>query len=342
MGDVIVALPALEGLRSTYPEAKISWIVERRARNILEGHPSIDQLIEFPREHWRSFQGRPFGALRALPGMRRFYRSLRDQRFDLTVDFQGNLKSGSCTFFSRAKVRLGYARSECREPNYLFTNRRLDIAGQAIHRIDRDVLLVGKVGVPFAVPRPRIAFDPADRGAGDRTVKAPHAGPPAVVLHPGTSDFMPHKRWAIENYAELGDALVRQIGARVLLSWGPGEEARIAALRDAMSEPSEVIPPTPTLKSLGYLLSRADLVVGGDTGPIHLAVVQGVPTICIMGPSDPRLHYPHGHPERAFYRRVPCSPCRDRACAQLTCLEDISPSEVVDRATEILQTAERA
>ncbi|NRA97651.1 MAG: glycosyltransferase family 9 protein [Planctomycetes bacterium] len=296
VGDVIVALPALEGLRATYPDARISWIVERRARNVLDGHPAIDEIIEFPREHWRSTRTKRFGVLRAVPGMWRFYRSLRRRQFDLTVDFQGNLKSGSCTFFCHAKVRVGYAKPECREPNYLFTNRRLDLGGQAIHRVDRDVLLVGQVGVPFDVPRPRIAFTGEDRVPGDLTVATPHIGHPIVVLHPGTSDFMPHKRWPLKNYAELGDALSRQVGARILLSWGPGEEERIARVQETMAEPSEIIPPTPSMRSLGYLLSRADLVIGGDTGPIHLAAVQGAPTISIMGPSDPRHYYPHGHP----------------------------------------------
>lgn len=267
VGDVIVALPALEALRAAYPDARITWIVERRARNIINGHPAIDEIIEFPRHEWKELWKKRLGFIRSLPLIRRFFRSLRARKFDLTIDFQGNLKSGACTWACGAKVRLGYAREQCREPNYLFTNRRVGLGGQDIHRAERDLLLVKDVGAPFEVLPHRILFESVDREAGDATIPERNGGPPVAVLHPGTSDFMPHKRWPVAHYAALGDRLAREAGARVLLSWGPGEEERIAAVRDAMSAPAEVIPLTPSMKSLGYLLSRADLVVGGDTGP---------------------------------------------------------------------------
>ncbi len=172
VGDVIVALPALEALRSTYPDAHISWIVERRARNIPDGHPAIDEIIEFPRERWIGSRGRWFGRLRAAPEMIRFLRGLRRRRFDATVDFQGNLKSGLCTLACGAPARFGYARSECREPNYLFTNRRLSLDGQAIHRIDRDLLLAGQLGARPTPGLPRVAFEEDDKEPGRLAV--PH------------------------------------------------------------------------------------------------------------------------------------------------------------------------
>ncbi|MAG55978.1 MAG: hypothetical protein CMJ83_06785, partial [Planctomycetes bacterium] len=323
VGDVIMALPALEGLRETYPNARISWIVERRARNVLDGHPALDEVIEFPREVWRDIRRRRFGLLRCLPHAWRFYRGLRKRRFDLTIDFQGNLKSATCTIGCGAAVRLGYSKAECKEPNHYFTNRHLDLGGQHIHRMERDLLMVGEVGVPFQHRPPRIGYDADDRRAGDATIPFPDGEPPVVILHPGTSAWMPNKRWPLASFASLGDTLAREAQARVLLSWGPGERPLCDEIRELMEQPSELLPDTPTIKSLGYLLSRADLVVGGDTGPLHLAYVQGVPTIGILGPSDPRFYYPLGHPERVFYRRMPCSPCRHRTCDQITCLTDI-------------------
>lgn len=336
VGDVIMALPTLEGLRRTYPDARISWIVERRARNILEDHPAIDEIIEFPRDDWRALWKKRFGVMRSVPGICRFYRDLHRRRFDLTLDFQGNLKSATCTLASRARVRVGYAKEECREPNHYFTNRRLSLAHQAVHRIERDLLLAGLVGVPMEFVQPRIAYAAADRAVGEELVSEPGTGRPIVLLHPGTSNFMPHKRWPLASYAALADRLVRERAARVLLSWGPGELEMAQELAGLMEEAAEVIPPTPTVKSLGFLLSRVDLVIGGDTGPTHLAVVQGIATLGIMGPSDPRHYYPLGHPERVFYRRLPCSPCRNRSCAQLTCLHDIPVEDVAREALRAL------
>ncbi len=334
-GDVVMAMPALAGLRATYPKAHIAWIVESRARNVLEAHPAIDEIIEFPRSRWRSLWKQRFGVIRSVPEVRRFYRSLRDRRFDLAIDFQGNMKSGTCTWATRAPVRIGYARDECREWNTLFTNHHWSPGGQPLHRMDRDRLLVGQVGVPFA-PCPILpAYSPADRAAS-RDLKIAGDTRPIVILHPGTSDFMPHKRWPQEAWIQLGDGLVRRSGARVLLSWGPGEEATARSVQRGMTETAELLPDTPSVKSLGAALTLADLVVGGDTGPVHLAVLQGIATVALLGPGDPRHYYPYGHADRAFYRRTACSPCRFRACPSLDCMRGIEVAPVLEKCVQIL------
>lgn len=336
LGDVVMAMPAVEGLRRAHPRARISWVVERRARNVLEGWSSVDEIIEFPRDAWQALWKRPLGYARSIPHIWRFMRSLRRRRFDLSIDFQGNLKSGIVTWMAGAPVRIGYEPAECREPNWLFTNRKLRVGGQQMHRMDRDLLLAGLAGVPFRFVPPVPGFDPQDREVGERVLPGPGEDPPAVVFHPGTSTFMPHKRWPLEHYAAVGEALHREAGARLLLSWGPGEQGTVQSLAELMHAPAEILPPTPTVKSLGYLLSRSDLVLGGDTGPVHLAVLLGIPTLVVLGPGDPRTYYPHGHPERVFYRRMPCSPCRHRACGQLTCLGDVEPDPVIATGLEIL------
>jgi ADP-heptose:LPS heptosyltransferase len=162
-----------------------------------------------------------------------------------------------------------------------------------------------------------------------------------VVLHPGTSDFMPHKRWPLTHFGSLAKQLKQQSDVRILLSWGPGELPMIQQFQRELASQgtdAEIIPDTPSMKSLGFLLSQTDLVIGGDTGPIHLAVALCVPTIAILGPSDPRHYYPFGHPDRAFYLRAACSPCRFRACQDLDCLKDIEPHRVAEKALEILRS----
>ena len=254
MGDVVMALPALEALRAAHPSAHVAWIVERRARNLLEGHPALDEIIDYPKPEWRSKARGIRGRAAATSAAFAWYRALRRRRFDATIDFQGNLKSASCSFFARARIRVGYAPDECREPNWLATNLRLSLGGQAVHRVDRDLLLAGRLGAAFRFVRPRIDFGVEDRVAGDACLPRAPGRAPCAVLHPGTSDFMPHKRWPLEAYAALADGLVRRAGARVLISWGPGEEATVDAILRAMSEKAEPLPKTPSMKSLGYLL----------------------------------------------------------------------------------------
>lgn len=335
VGDVIMALPALEALKRAHPRARLTWIVEKRARNILDGHPHIDEIIEFPRTEIRTRWKERFGLWKTIPTLARFRRTLRSRRFDATIDFQGNMKSAVCTFFAGAPVRAGHERAECREPNWLFTNRRLRIDGASMHRIDRDLLLAGKLGAPFEYHAPRIEYSVQDREVGDRFLATLPASRPVVILHPGTSDFMPHKRWALDRYAQCATRLTA-FGAQVVVTWGPGELGMAQTVNQLAGGALAIAPETPSMKSLGWLLKRARLVIGADTGPVHLGVVQGVDVIIVLGPADPRHYYPLHHPERTFYERVPCSPCRFRACPDLVCMAGIDADAVATKAIEVL------
>jgi ADP-heptose:LPS heptosyltransferase len=330
-----MALPALEAIKRAHPNARTTWIVEGRARNILDGHPLLDEIIEFPRTRIRTQWKERFGLLKVVPTLAEFRRTLRSRRFDATIDFQGNMKSAVCTLFAGAPVRVGYERAECREPNWLFTNRKLRARGEQMHRVDRDLLLAGLLGARFEYHVPAIGFSDEDKAVGNAFLRELGAGGPLVLLHPGTSDFMPHKRWPLERYARTAVALRRR-GARVVVTWGPGERGMADEVARLSDGAVVVAPPTPSMKSLGWLVRHADLVIGSDTGPVHLAVMLGVDVVILLGPGDPRHYYPLHHPDRTFYERVPCSPCRFRACPDLVCMKGIDADRVAAKALEVL------
>jgi ADP-heptose:LPS heptosyltransferase len=237
-------------------------------------------------------------------------------------------------------VRVGYERAECREPNWLFTNRKLAARGEQMKRVDRDLLLAGQLGAPFEYLPPRVGFTAADKEAGDRFLaELPGAGP-VVLLHPGTSDFMPHKRWPLDRYAVLARRLAGA-GARVVITWGPGELEMARRLETLSEGRVTVAPETPSMKSLGWLIRGADLMIGSDTGPVHFAVMLGIDVVILLGPCDPRHYYPLHHPDRTFYARVPCSPCRFRACPDLVCMAGIDADRVADKAIQVLEQARR-
>ncbi|MDP6722484.1 MAG: glycosyltransferase family 9 protein, partial [Pirellulaceae bacterium] len=242
LGDVLFALPSLEALRLAYPKAHIAWIVEDRCAGVLENHPLIDEVIVVPRRQWRATQSEGGGRLAALGSAWRFFRELRKRQFDLSIDFQANIKSGMATLFARAPVRLGFARSECREPNWLFTNRRLDLDGRAMHRVDRDLELLSLIGVPSTFTQPTLAIRPADVAAAKDFVGSLGGEGPIVMLQPGTSSWGRNKRWSLESFAALGNRLAEQHHARVIVNWGNDEEreqaSRVIQLMQAVAHPA--------------------------------------------------------------------------------------------------------
>ncbi len=336
VGDVIFALPALETLRAHRPRAHIAWIVEDRAADLLIDHPALDELIIMPRRDWRDARRRGASRLTTFRRMRSFGQKLRSRRFDTVFDFQGNLKSGLVTRATGARARLGFSRKDCREPNWLFTNRRLPPMERIYHRVERDLLLLTLAGIPWEYRRPRMSLPESMRDDVRALTQGVPGGGPLVILNPGTSAWFPAKRWPVAAWAALADRLRSARPVRVALNLGPDEADMGRAIQELAKLPIHVLPMLSGMRRVACLMQEADLVIGGDTGPVHLASALGRKVLALFGPYDPRLYHPYQHPERAFYHALPCSPCRYRTCPGRQCMEAITPEEVAQRAEALL------
>ncbi|MEE9393630.1 MAG: glycosyltransferase family 9 protein [Planctomycetota bacterium] len=336
IGDIVFSLPALEALRRTRPDDFIAWVVEDRAAALLENHPLLDQVITLPRKEWRRLR-REEGLLAAARAIWQFRMKLRSLRFDLAFDLQGNIKSGLVAWASRARRRFGFARQDCREPNWIFTHARLAPQPKGQHRIDRDLALLKQAGIKAewsAITPPCTKNDGVT--VDDWLEKHLSADEPLVVMIPGTSEWLKTKRWPVERYAELARRLQQKQKTRVVLSGGPGEESLLAQIADAA--PNATLAPSKpwSLAETAYLFMRADLVLGSETGPIHLAATLKAPTLAMFGPYDPGPLFPYQHPEYAIYAAVACSPCRYRSCPRPVCMTQIGLEEVQTLAESIL------
>jgi heptosyltransferase I len=139
---------------------------------------------------------------------------------------------------------------------------------------------------------------------------------------------MPHKRWPPLRYAELARRLVAYRNAEVSVVFGPDDRDVADEVVFAAEGAATLAPDLSGPIALGAYLRAADVVVGGDTGPVHWAAALGAPTIAIFGPTDPSRYHPRGRPDRALYRRAFCSPCRHRACPDRECLDLIDVGAV--------------
>jgi lipopolysaccharide heptosyltransferase I len=297
LGDVVHALPAAHALRRCLPGCELTWIVERRESAVLAGNPDLDRVVPVDTRLWRREFRRPGGARAVVVKVRGLVRALAAGGFDVAIDFQGNLKSGIITALTRAPLRVGFALGDCRESaNALFTTRRLPLPSGPIHVVEENFVLLAALGLrreELGVPVYPMAPDAAAEGVVGRLLEKEGVGPetPLVALNPGSGG--PAKRWPTAAYQRLGDALATRLGARVALSWGPGEDALAREVGAGMRAPA-LVPPATSIPELVALIRRASLVVGGDTGPIHIAAALGIPTVALYGPTDPRRNGPAG------------------------------------------------
>jgi ADP-heptose:LPS heptosyltransferase len=333
VGDVVRTLPAVSALRAGYPRAQLTWIVEPPSAPLLSAQPWVDDVLVFPRPDLVGrLRARDFGE--AWRGLREFLAALRGRRFDLVVDFHSILKSGLLSLLSGAPVRAGYAWPYGREGAWLFANERARLVPERCSRFVRNAALIEFLGVdarpdpePLRVPR-----------AATEAMRAALGGESPVVLHPGTSDGTPYKRWTVEGYAKLALSLAERPGVPVVVSAGPARDDR--RLADAIVEQAggaaRPAPRTGSLLDLAALFRESRLYVGSDTGPMHVASLVGTPVVQILGPTDPVENRPFpGTPSRSVREPVACSPCR-RGCAAATCMRAVPPARVVEAARELL------
>jgi lipopolysaccharide heptosyltransferase I len=297
LGDVVHALAAARALRAWWPRAELTWVVERREEAILAGNPDLDHVVPVDTRLWRREFRRPAGAAGVAVKLRGLVRRLARGRFDVAVDLQGLWKSGVITALTRAPVRAGLAASHCRErANAWFTNRRVTPPPGAVHVVEQYLAVVAGLGVDLAAVGPP-AFPIPGNPVAEATVarwleeEGVKPGTPLILLNPGSGGD--HKRWAVEAFRPLGEELAVRLGSRVAITWGPGEEPLARATAHGMRTGALVPPPT-TIPEMVALFRRATLVVGGDTGPIHVAAVLGVPTVGLYGPTSARRNGPYG------------------------------------------------
>lgn len=349
IGDVVHVLPTLRAIRAHFPDAYIGWLVEDRIKDLIMGHPDLDEVVFFPRKKWTQGLLSSSGFLKTIREIIRFFRLLRRWKYDIAIDFQGNLKSGVMTFLSGAPKRIGFGRGYCKELNYIFTNSHVYPNNSKLHKIDKNLTLLKPLNIPQNYQEVNIPVSSPDReyilnflNKGN-CVNPTH--PPLlrggkgglVVIHPGTSEFGSYKRWSEENYARLGDMLVNEWDANVVFTWSGSEYDTVKKIVSLMTRNGIVSCETHSIKQLIELIRLANLFIGGDTGPMQIAAILGIPVVTIFGPKDPAIYGPRFPNSVVVRKDAPCSPCDKRTCKRPICMELIRPGDVFNAASTILR-----
>ncbi len=340
IGDVVRTLPALRALRMTFPEAFIGWAVEDSSADLLTGHPDLDRVFVFRRSEWKRHGGGLSSLRAAVSQGASVVRAIRQERFDLALDFHGILKSGLVSLLSGAPVRTGLSRPYVKEANHLFNNYHVDVGSASISRIERNLRLIGFLGIDAADRYdPVIPLTDSDRIETDRFLNE-HGldrGERFIAIHPGTSRKTRYKRWDPASYALLADRLIAELAVKVIWTWGPGERETVDAIVGRMRGAS-VVARRMTLTRLAELFRRAALFVGSDSGPMHLACFVQTPAVVLYGPTDPVVNAPYQHSRFIMLRKdVSCNPCRIRDCSRVDCMAAITPDEAYDAAVSLLR-----
>jgi heptosyltransferase-1 len=296
LGDIVHTLPAVHALRTKFPEAQIDWLVESKWRALLADNPDLNEVIALDRS--------TLGEISAC------VRGLRRRKYDCAIDFQGLYKSAVLARLSGAPRRIGFAHEFLRESgaSWFYTESARPTAG---HVVDMNLSIPQSLGaekIPACFP---ISIDSTAEREIQLQLESQNVKK-FFVMSPG-GGWM-GKCWPAEQYGNLHRRLMSLpefAGWRGVVNFGPGERELAEAVRMAAGEPAPALLST-DLPQLIALLRRAEFFVGGDTGPLHLAVALGTPVIGLYGPTDPVRNGPYSpadivvhnaRPEETTYKR---------------------------------------
>jgi heptosyltransferase I len=284
LGDVIHTIPAVVALRESLHGAALAWVVEQPYAELVESVARVP-AIAVNTKRWRRELFAP--ATRAeVTAMRRAVRDFA--RGATAIDFQGLVKSAFIGRLAGARIRYGFGADAIREKGALLLINHPVKVDPLAHVVEQNLALARAAGATAMTP-PVVDFTPFLPPVTDAL--QPFFG--RIVLLP--SSGRASKNWPAERFRELAERLAERWGTRPLLLWGPGEKelAEDIARGTADSPGADLAPPT-TLRELALLLSKARLVIGADTGPLHLAAALGIPVAGIYGPTNPARNGPYG------------------------------------------------
>ena len=310
IGDFLMSTPALRALRNRWPEADLRVLVQPGVAALARDLEWIDGVETLPCDFLMRGAGWVSGAARWVSVLWR----LRRARVDLAVDFTGLFHSAAAAWATGAPVRMGFRRRlalgcfQTEGFGRFYTHAYPPAEG--VH-VSRELnLLVGVLGAEAGEGGWEMNVSREARREAGRIFSRAGIDPvraPLVFVHPAGK--WPPKRWPAARFAETLDIL-HDRGWQAVVNLGPGEEDILEALRRAgRTSPALLWPPVP-LPVLGALLERADVFLGNDSGPMHMAAAVGTPVVALFGPTDPERSGPKGGPAAILYERLECSPCR--------------------------------
>ena len=334
IGDLVLSMTTVRALKHSYPDTAIDLLALPASAKVVMGDPDLNEIITYDPNIWR----RP-KALIQIKNWRNTYNllsHLRARDYDIAVSVFGRW-AGILAVLSGAKRRVGFGHESY--PGLMTDNVRGYHwrSGDHKHEVDYCLKLARAAGAitSTADRTPHLYVDPVAHQQLEQLLESEGIVPekPFIACHISSNNGQ-SKRWPIPYWAILIDKLIRGQKAQVILTGAPDDKPLIESVTRQMQERVINLAGKTSLPQLVALLKRANLLISGDSGPMHIAAAVGTPLIAIYGPTDPALSGPVSPTATVLHSDIWCSPCynaKDSAdCRFFTtqCMKNILPSQV--------------
>jgi len=361
LGDIAHSLPVLTALRVRFPAARITWVVNTAYEPLIRNHPDLTDTLPFDRG---MFRRGVWNSARYAAG---FAAELRSRQFDLVIDLQGLFRTGLMCLATGAPHRIGFANA--REGSRHTYTRKISVPdADRIHAVDRYWRIVEALGAGDVPKRFHLPLDPGE--VASVRVELAELPRPWIAVAVGAKWLT--KRWPTSHFAELLNRTQSRFGGTALFV-GAGEDTAmsqevIAALGSEDPSPNplpqgerglNLAPPSfpgkgvgglgssrdftgrTSLPRLAALLASCDVMLGNDTGPLHLAAALGRPCVAPYTCTRVALHGPYTSMNGGVETSVACGGSYIKTCDKMICMPELTPDRLWPTFAEVLDTWQR-
>ncbi|HVO33601.1 MAG TPA: lipopolysaccharide heptosyltransferase II [Elusimicrobiota bacterium] len=319
LGDAVLTLPLVAALHDHFPSAAITVLCTPEVSEVFRNQPGISEIMLFDKR----------GGGRGLVSQWRLIRTLAQKKIDVAVVPHRSLTSALMARWAGIPRRIGFSTSQGR---WFMT----DIVPfqWGVHDVDRNMGLMKPLGAGPRSPQLRLDPEPAEVAQVARRLASEGVseGQMLVGIHAGS--VWATKRWLPERFAAVADRIVSETGARPIFVGGSKDRTEIEGIIQRMTGPAINWAGQTNLSELIAVVARCGAFLTNDSGPMHVAVACGIPTVAIFGPTTRELgFFPYGEGHRVIEKPLPCRPCGlhgARACplGHFECMKSITLEEV--------------
>lgn len=333
LGDLMMATSTLRAIRRGFENSKITLLAAPFAKDLKGNIPWVDKLITF-RCPW-SPMFRDY-SLQSFKDAWKTLTRLRTDKYDLAIDLRGDFRNILFMYLTGAKRRVGY---DITGGGCLLTDVVPFEKHKYRHQLEGNLAIARYLNCRIISPYPQLSIPPKDKQwARNFLLQYRMESFPMIGIHPGAREA--NKLWETDKWAKLIGCIVSSYNAKVLVFYAGKEKEIVKQIRNLACYPDSVVPISAPLPSFIALVNQLDLLIGLDSGPVHIAAAVGTPSVVLFGPKEPSLSQPYSTETKVVMKpNFSCRPCGIRCIRDRNeCMRSISVDEVFAQVTKFLQS----
>ena len=317
LGDTLFATPLIRALRDAYSDAYIAVFTHPRCREILEGNPSINEIIIYDEQREHRYLLAKFSIISHL----------KSKRFDAVFILRRSLTRTMLVFLAKIPERIGYVNKK----TGLLLTKKIPQPHRDLHRVEYFLGLARAIGLQPKSVNYEFFVSEKDIEKADEILKSEGISEEGdfIAINPGGNWGL--KRWPVENFARLGDEIFNRDATKVVLTGAEKDIDLCKTIYSLMENKPVLLCGKTDLKVLGAIFKKAIWVISNDSGPMHITIGVKTPLIALFGPTSPSITGPYGDGiYKVLQKDVDCPiPCYNLDCKDNRCMKAITVEDVL-------------